>query len=685
MTKESQEAFQNIETVSFDILDTLLHRLLAAPVDLFDAVRSKLMTHSTALVEQNVIVNFPHYRRLAEQQARERRMKTSGGEGEVTYAEIYDEFQQLTNASKGCVDLLSGAELELEALFFYRSEAGFSLYEQAVNEGRRVLFISDMYLPKNFLVKVLQNFGYKAASQETVFVSGELRISKHSGALFKQVQQMLNLSADRWLHIGDNPGADVERPKSLGIRTLHADWAFVENVPGKHQYFGDALARSLLAGMQLPQYRSLYRAQDRYEYMGYTVFGPLLFGFYAWLALKMKEFKTDKILFLARDGRIIQRFHEVITQNSTLRISQQSDYVYISRKAIYPQGFTGIDLDKLYWVSLGKSNKNVATAIRDLNLDAHCLASHLEQTGLELGQDVASPEQREQWVHFLRKSFSSLLEMSRKERAAWGGYFTQFTKGAKRIAFVDLGWHGNLQANLLRALNDDCGTREYKGFYMGLSHKSKLNLGPYVKMEGWIVNPHDDSPHNARAQMLWSGGIELLEFAFTSNHGSTAGYRRDERGNIEPILESKAPSEQHYERCAMAIQAGVLEFAKRYAFLFDHFPVDALQSTVWQDNFFRLVDQPTDEQIDLFADLTHSDAPGSNTDRIPLAKQLGLWARITRGRGYQRERERAFWKRAFDARNYRSFLNRRYLKRFYNHRIRPYFQRKPLGQSRNCR
>jgi predicted HAD superfamily hydrolase len=670
---------EHLETVSFDVMDTLLHRLVSAPVDLFDAVSCKLMTHPCALVEQNSIAKFPYYRRLAERQARELRIEISGGEGEVTYTEIYLQFQRLTQASGACIEVLKSTELELETLFLYRSEAGFACYQKAINAGKRVLFISDIYLPKEFLIQNLRRFGFEAANPETVFVSGEERLSKHSGALYEHIQRRLRLSVNKWIHVGDNSHADVKQANRRGLHALQADWSFARNVPSSHQALADGLARSLIDGLKLPQHRSLYDPIDRYEYMGYTVFGPLVFGYYAWLVLKLREFQADKILFLGRDGQILHRLHKIFTQNSKVAITKEADYVYISRKAIYPMGFAGFELNRLHYASFAKSKKTVAMAARDLHLDLHSLAGSLEQAGLFPDQDCSGEQQRKRWEHVLRKSFAQLLEMSRKERDAWGGYFTQLVKGANRVAIVDLGWRGNIQVNLLRALNDEWIKRDYKGFYMALDSEATLNLSPYVEMEAWIVNPHQDYRADPKLQSLWKGGTELLEFVFTADHGSTLGYRRNDEGSIEPILEDKTQDEHHYERCAMAVQAGVLEFARRYAFLFTHFPIEALQSTVWQDSFFRLVGQPTDEQLNLFADLTHSDVPGSNANRITLAKKLSLWHRLTHSRHFKRERDLAFWKRAFELRNHRSFLNRRLLKQVYENRIRPYLRRNPLG------
>ena len=70
MGNNPQLDLTQVDIVSFDIFDTLLHRLTFAPMDVFDAVRSSFLTEELALFHPKLIDNFPHLRRLSEHNAR---------------------------------------------------------------------------------------------------------------------------------------------------------------------------------------------------------------------------------------------------------------------------------------------------------------------------------------------------------------------------------------------------------------------------------------------------------------------------------------------------------------------------------------------------------------------------------------------------------------------------------------
>ena len=60
---------------------------------------------------------------------------------------------------------------------------------------------------------------------------------------------------------------------------------------------------------------------------------------------------------------------------------------------------------------------------------------------------------------------------------------------------------------------------------------------------------------------------------------------------------------------------------------------------------------PKEEEAELLGQLTHSDAPGSNSDRAELARKLRWEQRFRKGVRYRTAREAAFWKAGFDKRN----------------------------------
>lgn len=636
----------NFNTISFDIFDTLVHRHTYAPMDVFDAVRSKLMDSQLALFQPNLIDNFPQLRRTSEQKAREHRLQQFGGDAEITFDEIYDQLAILYPMDDATRQLLQETELALERLFLYQSQGGFAKYSEAVALNKQILFISDMYLPQEFLISMLQNLGFQTASKETVFVSGEYRCNKHSGKLYQLVQQKLNLDYAKWLHFGDNLHADVESARKVGLTAEHATWSKVNNVPRHSKKIADSLPESIVAGIALPQHRAIFHSDDEYQQIGYHVFAPLVFGFYVWLRKQLAELNPDKVLFFARDAYLIRQIDELLRP----QIDYPSEYVYLSRKSLYPLSLIDFPLHRLHALIGGKVHRTLQSICNNYHLNLSEFTVTMAQYGLSPETKIDG-HNHQVATQFLGTCFTQMMQDSVNNRAEFADYFIDIVSGCKKVAVVDIGWNGNIQASFARILTEKRSDIDLSGLYLGLLPNAERNICHKSNMMGWLVNLHQNTEN---VEIITTGGAELLEFLLTSPEGSTLGYRKDDSGKIVPILEEKNHQEQDYERKALAVQQGVLAFMKDYAFLLREFPLVALDSLKWAEPFCELVRNPSREQIRLLGDLTHSDGAGGNQQRLPLAQKMSLFDRLFRTKKYRRAYNDAFWKKGFYYRNNRS-------------------------------
>ena len=633
--------------ISFDIFDTLVHRYTYAPMDVFDAVRSKLMTSQLALFQPSLIDNFPQLRRSSEQKAREYRLRQFGGDPEITFDEIYDQLVKQYPMDINTRVLLQDTELALERLFLYQSKEGFAKYSEAITLNKQVLFISDMYLPQNFLISVLQNLGFQAASEETVFISGDYRCNKHSGKLYQLVKETLNLEYQKWLHFGDNLHADVESARKVGLMAEHATWSKVNNVPRYSKKIADSLPESIVAGISLPQHHAIFHGNDKYQKLGYYIFAPLVFGFYVWLRKQLAELKPDKVLFFARDAYLIRQIDELLQQEE----NYPSEYVYLSRKSLYPLSLTDFPIWRSDFLVGGRASRTLSDICKNYSLDLSKFSVIMAQYGLSPTTIVNDGHTHYLVAQFISTCFTELMNDSVKNRTEFLSYFTDMLSDCKNIAIVDIGWVGNMQTAFARILYEQYSDIRLSGFYLGLLPNADRNVCNQPNMTGWFVNLNQNVEN---VEIIHTGGAELLEFLFTSPEGSTLGYRKDESGKVVPVLEEKNTQEQDYEQKALAVQQGVLAFMKDYAFLLREFPLEALDSLKWAEPFCELVRNPSREQICLLADLTHSDGAGDNQQRLPLAQKMPLFDRLFRTKKYRRAYEKSFWKRAFYYRNNRS-------------------------------
>ncbi|MCA3559676.1 MAG: hypothetical protein IOC82_01440 [Aestuariivirga sp.] len=633
------------DLISFDIFDTLVHRRVGAPVDIFEAVRLSVFQKPIALLNHDRLLAFCQQRVQAEREAREARVARMGDDGEVLFDEIYDCYQELSGCSSELRNLLQQTELRMERTFLFDSPEGMVKFEELKPQARQLAFLSDMYLPSEWLRQLLVDLGFQGVQSVPIFVSGEERRSKHAGGLYDVVRDRLKLAKGaRWLHVGDNPHADVAKARAHGIETLHAQWAEVDNRwlpsnPPRSEY----LVRSIVKFLSQPQSRGSF-PDEPYAAIGYQSFGPAIFGFMLWLLAKVRETKLGKLVFVARDGWLPFQLFQSLRHEVGLG-DVGASYIHFSRQAGLLTGIKSWDTDR-WWPLDGRGKRVIDEVIASVGLDIAGLTHLLERHGLKSGDEVTA-ERRDPARRLLAESFQSILTASRHKREKFAPYLESYFIPGERTGIVDIGWNGSIQRYLGESLDGRYFKEQFTGLFLGLHSTATIDRDRGLKMQGWLVD-FGNPPHVQ--QYLFAGGVELLEFALTADHGTTLGFAINEQGGVEPVLEELQPGEAIYRERAMKVQAGIRKFVDDYRFLLREFDPAVICSTAWSLPFERLVLDPSRREIDLLADLTHSDAVGHTSSRIPLAARQGLRTRWSPG-ALARAREASFWKAAFDRLN----------------------------------
>lgn len=194
---------------SFDVFDTVLTRSIANPKDLFRIMQLRLPDEFPDL-NPILFKAFHGVRVWAEFKAR----RLSSRE-DILLHEIYSVIGKWFN-------LRDEEQLELMDFEMHIEEQALTPVVGAVSHvhnrrsNAQVVFISDMYLPLDFIRGVLMRRGI-AEECDKVYISGEYGLTKGSGRLFKQVLSELEITPTQLTHLGDNPVSDFLVPKSLGI------------------------------------------------------------------------------------------------------------------------------------------------------------------------------------------------------------------------------------------------------------------------------------------------------------------------------------------------------------------------------------------------------------------------------------------------------------------------------------
>ena len=639
-----QAAVEAAEVVSFDVFDTLIHRVAFQPKDVFELLSLKLSQEKVARRIPGLIANFASLRTSSEEVARQK-LHEQIGSSEVTLQEIYGVLAQTMGLTPEIASNLIANEIALEEALVYANPLMHSLFDYANTIGKRVILCSDMYLPPDTIEGLLLRCGYKPPFE--LYVSGELRKSKHEGSMFTHLLKELGISQDQMVHFGDNQHADVFTPKRHGIKAHH--WPHIEEQFKSDFRFSVDKSSKRSGPMSMTQgmiQRHLVEAghyKDFWFDIGFQVFGPLFLGKFLWFLFQMKTYKPDKVLFFARDAHIHHRLY--LEHSRAFGIHAPCEYAYFSRASLQIPSLTEFRVDRLWYLYSGKAGRSVGAHLRRLGVDPCHVRRELSRAGYSSEDDLVT-NGCPQMFTLLKLIYPKLLLASTQRRENIRRYIHQLTSEAKKIALLDIGWVGNMQAGFSRLLQLDRNDVEVSGYYYGTFEHVALNLMPRNRFFTYLL---DRSQPEEWRNALLRGGVELLEFAQMAPHGTTLSYREID-GIIHPVMEENI-EDREMQGLSFRVQEGAEAFIKRIMPFVHEIGLDPLVSVDWAAPFLRLVTHPTEEEASFLGDIFHSDAPTSTDVRLQLAAKLQQDSRKIGINTYLEAYQKSYWKSGFQLRN----------------------------------
>lgn len=532
------KTLEKYQWVSFDVFDTLIKRDTIVPEQVFFLV--EVIAKQRGLFQEN----FTLLRKQAEEKAR-RKSNT----GEVSLLEIYASFDGLIPLQK---QELYKLEVQTELDICQANHAMKPIYEWCLQHGKKILLISDMYLPHDVISAILKKNGY--TDYKRLFVSCEYQVSKNNGLLFSKAIEELSIAGNQIIHIGDSLKADFLIPKRQGFssklifnclsyegylrKRKNAQWP-------KNDLQSYDILRAFISNRVSKQ-------DDAFERIGYEILGPLLVGFCQWLQEKLQQIDIDHIYFLARDGKILQSaFLELYPE-----WNPKVHYLYISRKAAIKSVLDKFETyDEINQVLISFSNATIA----DL-LDCYALPIHLRKSFLtaisvketDRLKDIAADQQK-----MLINTFQDIIrEYANIQRFALNEYLNE-KQFWGNIALVDIGWAGRIQWCLQKAVENRVGLKTINGFYLGIIHPDHAEKGLLNLSRTAFLGEMTKSSLMAREILETAGVFEMM---FLNEEGSTCEYAIV-NGEAKPIFDSQEQSEEMLKNIRR-LQDSALRFVK---------------------------------------------------------------------------------------------------------------------------
>lgn len=194
---------------SFDVFDTCLCRLCGEPRLMFDVLSLKVQKAMGELCNEHVRQRFVAAR------------VDAGGNNLI---EIYRQVAQVFPIPYS-IEQMTELEMETEREMLVPILATREMVNQLRTKGE-ILFISDMYLPSEFIKERLVDFGFFQEGDQ-LFVSDELQAWKSDGSLYRLVHERKGMRYRYWHHYGDNRHSDYKVPKKLGIHAHHLHYDYL--------------------------------------------------------------------------------------------------------------------------------------------------------------------------------------------------------------------------------------------------------------------------------------------------------------------------------------------------------------------------------------------------------------------------------------------------------------------------
>jgi|GEM_PF-1331859 len=618
---------------SFDVFDTCISRTYEKPTDLFFHLGSLIApTFAKKEAVDDFSNLFMHARVLAEKKA----YKMHGRKKSCKMYEIYSLLElppYCAYSKKKIMDL----EKKLEYEASYSIEKTKSIISNLRKEKKRIVFVSDMYLDKDFIKMLLIKNGFFKIG-DNIYVSSDTYLTKRSGDLYKLLLKNENIKAQELLHYGDNKYSDIHVAKKMGIDTVYIDFTNIRTneIVFPSQKFNPQIRRlnSIPKFIRLTKAENLEGNQQNF----FSMVAPILVAFTAWAIIEASKKNIKRLYFSARDGELPFKIAKLLCRNEGIQIK----FLYGSRKAwLLPS--TNIEDEQWKFIAAPKKEKS---SIKDClerlgfnELEIHNLSGKLTFSNSELSHKFSSEMCLKKIDELLKKKtfieiFEKKIEAARNDCTAYliqEGFFEKIS-----WAIVDSGWTLKTQASLRKIIEAHDKSTPTKGLYFGLSPDclSDMHAGEALS----FINER---------KFFYQKAIAIEHCFFPSDLETTIGYRINE-DRVVPIFNISKEKNGEYifskklHEYVIAYTQAINDLNINYNIFYEH-------SSYLKANLINILSHPKKEIAKIFSELyVDFDIRQTNENRIKLIKYLNLndIIKIILGVLNIRQRDPHFWPEA---------------------------------------
>ncbi|MEI0605291.1 HAD-IA family hydrolase [Brachyspira alvinipulli] len=444
--KEKIEKYINDhDIISFDIFDTLITRKTYQVYDIFIYIEQYLKN------KLNIQVNFTELRILSEKKA-----YNKYGD-KTTIDDIYSILKDKLLLNLELIEKIKTIEIETEKKFIIKRYEVVELLEYCVHKNKEIIFVSDMYFNSNIIKNILEEVGI--IFNNKIYISCDIGKSKHNGSLWKYISD--KHKDKKILHIGDNENSDVIQANKYNIKGIKIDSpseSYNNSIIKENfdKYNFDLDERLILGNFisyifnsPFKNYNTTIRITSHFD-IGYLFFGPLIFNFLQWMINECLYFNISKILFISRDGYILEKLYNKYYRNNKIK----GLYFYTSRQSlsvisIFNENDIIDNIDINY-----KTSINMKAYFNDFlknrfGVDAKINDKYKDKKLLDIDKDLLIE-------HIISNYKKEILENSLKERNEYFEYINSLSiNNNDKLAFINFIGSGATQYYLEKLLHEE--------------------------------------------------------------------------------------------------------------------------------------------------------------------------------------------------------------------------------------
>ena len=544
-------------------------------VDVWDTLLRRRSHHSKLYTSQFIILNFKryldasypnkwsiYYERLGIEREIHEARERSGLDGEYDIFEVFNNLvwhifhMPLDRDVKSIVNEL----VETEVLF----EISNTYIDPNIKEtlakypSKKTIFLSDFYMPKKVLSRILSHHGMLEYFKDGGIVSCDVFLNKRSGRLFKHVHDLFSIEPFQHIHIGDNRYADHNIPSSLGIKSIH----YVplnenrkkirnEKLFGSRELFTEILAE---INKKTKDQRLACKNMEAFRF-GVQV-APLFVGYSLFILEKIIQGSLDKVFFMTREGEFfIKVFKTLFSKKKSFNISvPHVQILEVSRQSTFCASLSEVSTKEIMRIWVQYSTQSIKALCKSLNISVDTILKSLSKYGIHPDEEIIYPwkDIRVKQLFASRDFQKAIYSVRPTSKKNLVNYFDQICKvRPERVGLVDIGWRGTIQDNLAYVFPDI----EFTGLYLGL-----LNfLNPQPPNALKLVYLLDLNKNAANAKLFKN--VSAFEIICTSPNGSVIGYESQGQ-TIKAQRQVIDKENEIFYRYTQYLQEGILAATK---------------------------------------------------------------------------------------------------------------------------